>query len=95
MRQPKRAHVQSGFQSSLEASKRHHQLTDGPAVPKRGDRFTGALQRIGRADLRRDLAFVPPAEQLLDMRGIGFRVARREGSPEYAADVAALQQRQV
>src|SRR4051812_28022110 len=74
---------------------RHHQFADRFAVAQSSDRLAAVLERIGRADLRRDLAFPPPAEQLFDMRRVALGVARDEPAPEHTAHVAALQQRQV
>src|SRR4051812_13639643 len=80
---------------SSRRSDRYDELPDRLAVAQRGDCVPPALERIGRADLRRDLAFGPPAEQLFDMRRITLRIARSKRSPEHAAHVAALEQGQV
>src|SRR5215210_5507157 len=60
---------------------RHHQLADRRSVAQLGDRFASTLQRKGRADPGRDLPFRPPAEQLADMLGVAFRLARDERAP--------------
>src|SRR5438552_10585515 len=94
-RRPRKRRATFGWRASREESKRHHELADGPAVTERGDRLAGPLQRIGRADLWRDLVFAPPAEQPLNMIGVALRLAGDEPAPEHAAHIAALEQGQV
>src|SRR5580765_525004 len=92
---PRRSSAPFGWRANRQASKCHHQLSDGLAVTKRFDRLAGAIQRIGRADLGRDLVLAPPAEQLFDVLGVSLRVASHERAPEDSAYVAALEQGEV
>src|SRR5690348_4512447 len=94
-RRPRTAPAQSCSRATSTGSKRHHQLADGAAIAECGDGLTGALERIGAADSRSDVALAPPAEQLLDMRRVALGVAREKPAPEHAAHVAALEQSQV
>src|SRR5438270_8223867 len=91
----RRGRAQGAYRATRQSSQRDDQLARAPAIAQRGNRFGGAFEGEGRADLRRDLALGPPAEQLVDVRSIAPGLARGERAPKDAADVAALEQGEV
>src|SRR3546814_9353899 len=78
-----------------DISDRNHQLADRAAVAELGDRLAAVGEREAFGDARSDLALLPQLEQPRDIGAVALRLARDEGAPEDAGDVAALEQRQV
>ena len=74
---------------------RDDELADRAAAFELGDRFVRLVEGVGFADQRGDLAILPQLLQLGDVGGVLLRLARGEGAPEHAANIAAFQQGEV
>src|SRR5215216_83298 len=68
-----------------------HRLAAGEYL----QRFGGLRQRKGAVDMRGDLAFRSPLHELFQVGAVLLRVDPGPSAPEHAADIAALEQREV
>lgn len=71
----------------------HHHLTPRLARPEPGDRLAAARERKALGHRGLDAPMPVHRHQRRDIRGVQFRIAARELSPEHTDDLAALEQR--
>src|ERR1700730_16516697 len=83
------------MRGSASSIHHHDDLAHGLARREPRDRFARFREREALGDLRLDRALAVKLDELAVVRGIGLGIALGESAPEYADDLARLQQREI